>query len=235
MQKDKKLIYLRNSIEHISDQDEESFFKLLVESKLLSLTEPVFFEFLDELLVSIKNTKIEGDIVEAGVWCGATSIYMKALIAHLQLNCDLWLMDVFSLPLDISKYQHEKDRDFLKKITSLAGFHTWGLQDVKANFEKFDLLDDRIKFIKGDVFNTYTLITAHSISVLRVDLDFYESTYFILDKLYSKVCSGGYIVIDDYGVKQLNCKEAVDQFRKDNNIKTPLVSVGKFISYWIKE
>ena len=38
-----------------------------------------------------------------------------------------------------------------------------------------------------------------SISILRLDTDFYDSTLVELNKLYPLLSPGGYIIIDDYG------------------------------------
>ena len=57
-----------------------------------------------------------------------------------------------------------------------------------------------------------------SISLLRLDTDFYHSTKAELQHLYNLISPGGIIFIDDYGHWK-GCKLAVDQFfKKKKNI-----------------
>lgn len=54
------------------------------------------------------------------------------------------------------------------------------------------------------------------IAVLRVDGDLYSSTMQVLESLYPKVSVGGWVVLDDWGVKQAQL--AVYDFRRRWNI-----------------
>ncbi len=224
------------SITHIDVTEEGPFVDLLQKSDLLSLTEPVFFDELNIIFKDIFLNKIEGDILEGGVWKGATAIYMKALINTYQLDKKLWLIDCFGSfeDLDMNMYQKEKDKIAIKKFANW-GVKSPSLEDVKYNFNRFNLWDENNIVIKGDIFKTFVECRAKSLSLLRLDLDFYESTYFMLEKLYEKVSIGGYVIIDDYGVEDFNCSEAVDKFRSENNITGELKRVGHFVAYWKKE
>jgi O-methyltransferase len=72
------------------------------------------------------------------------------------------------------------------------------------------------------------------ICLLHLDLDFYSSTTKALELLYPKIITGGIILVNDYNVNNLNCKEAVLEFREKNNIANPIVELGKHLAYWIK-
>lgn len=48
------------------------------------------------------------------------------------------------------------------------------------------------------------------IALLRLDGDLYESTLVCLQHLYPRVVSGGWVIVDDYGLP--GCREAVNQF-----------------------
>ena len=50
-----------------------------------------------------------------------------------------------------------------------------------------------------------------SISVLRLDTDWYESTKHELECLWPKVSPGGFVLIDDYG-HFTGARKAVDEF-----------------------
>ncbi len=71
------------------------------------------------------------------------------------------------------------------------------------------------------------------IAIARLDGDMYESTMDSLVNLYDKVSTGGFIIIDDYGL--ITCAEAVTDFRSERNIKTPMTQIDDFGIYWRKE
>ena len=73
-----------------------------------------------------------------------------------------------------------------------------------------------------------------SISLLRLDTDFYHSTKAELQYLYNLISPGGIIIIDDYG-HWVGAKRAVDEFRKKYNILNPLIKTDYTEHYWIKE
>ena len=55
------------------------------------------------------------------------------------------------------------------------------------------------------------LVESKKIAVLRLDGDMYESTITVLDALYDKVTSGGWVIVDDYDWVPA-CKQAVTHF-----------------------
>ena len=224
---------IRNSIKQLYGDNE--FRDLLTESNLLSITQPVFFDELKSIFDALSKNKVKGDIMEVGVWNGGTAIYMKALIEYYELSSQLWLFDTFDEKFCTSYYKHDKDLKALDKYLSWSNLIYPSVEVVIQNFNQFDLYDENVKILKGDIFDTYVNCDASDISLLRLDVDFFESTLFMLEKFYPKISNGGYIIIDDYGVEEFNCKDAVDKFRKDNKINNKLNLVGDFVAYWIKE
>ncbi len=90
-----------------------------------------------------------------------------------------------------------------------------GLEEVRRNISQNSKYpSDLIKYHKGDICKTEFI--PDTISVLRLDTDWYESTKFELDYFYDKVSSGGIIIIDDYGWWK-GCKKAVDEFLDSRN------------------
>ena len=96
------------------------------------------------------------------------------------------------------------------------GYTDWAyssIEEVKNNFKKLNLLSDKIVFIKGKVEDTLSVVEniPTSISFLRLDTDWYESTKKELETLYDRVVVGGIIVIDDYGFFD-GARKAVDEY-----------------------
>ena len=90
------------------------------------------------------------------------------------------------------------------------------------------------KFLIGDVRDTLDNPGIQDIFLLHLDLDFYYSTIHALEILYPRVLKGGLILINDYNVDNLNCKEAILKFKEQNNISNPIIEIGKYMAYWIK-
>ena len=109
-----------------------------------------------------------------------------------------------------------------------------GLDEVKNNFKKYNLLDENIKFIKGFFEHSLKNTDIDKLAILRLDGDMYSSTIQVLEYLYNKVSKGGFIIIDDYGAVK-GCKLAVDDFRKKRNIISELKVIDWTGRYWIKE
>ena len=58
------------------------------------------------------------------------------------------------------------------------------------------------------------------IAILRIDVDSYEGTKIVLEKLYPLVSNNGIIIVDDYHLK--GCRTAIHEFRKKLKVSKPL-------------
>jgi O-methyltransferase len=106
------------------------------------------------------------------------------------------------------------------------------LDQVKANFAKYGLLDGQVRFLPGWFKDSLPKAPIAQLSVLRLDGDMYESTMECLTWLYPKVSIGGYIIVDDYGNEVLPAKMAVDDFRAARNITEPIRPIDWTGAYW---
>ncbi len=168
-------------------------------------------------------------MIETGVWRGGATIFMAGLIKYYRENRKVFVADSFEgLPKPDPKYVADNG-DCHHTMTALAV----GLDEVKENFRRYDLLDDNVVFIKGFFEHSLKNSPIRQLAILRLDGDMYSSTIQVLEQLYDRVSSGGYIIIDDYALK--GCQEAVDDFRKKHNITAELKVVDWTGRYWIKE
>jgi O-methyltransferase len=107
------------------------------------------------------------------------------------------------------------------------------LDEVKRNFTAYGLLDGQVKFLKGWFKDTLPTAPIDTLSLIRLDGDFYESTRDALNNLYDRLSIGGYVIIDDYGEDSWTyCRRAVDDFRSERHIQDSLISVDSKCSYW---
>lgn len=187
---------------------------------------------LDNLQFCIEDTlanEVPGDFIETGVWRGGASIFMRAVLkAHGVTDRTVWLADSFKglPPPDVEKYP----------IDAGVELHTWeflavSLEQVKANFELYGLLDGQVRFLKGWFRDTLPEAPIDRLAVVRLDGDLYESTMDGLINLYPKLSVGGYLIVDDYGLIP-PCRKAVHDFRHKHQINDKIFEIDATGVYW---
>jgi len=184
-----------------------------------------------KLIEYIITYQIPGDLIETGVWRGGACIYMRALLkAYGVNNRVIWCADSFEgLPRPDAERFPQDAGDIHHTYTPLK----ISLEEVKANFAKYDLLDEQVRFLKGWFKDTLAHVPIEHLSLLRVDADMYQSTTEALTYLYPKVSPGGFIIIDDYGVLP-GCRAAVNDFRSRCTIRDPLQNIDGVGVFWQK-
>jgi O-methyltransferase len=71
------------------------------------------------------------------------------------------------------------------------------VEEVRENFRRYGLLDDRVRFVAGWFRETLPRLRDRQWSLIRLDGDMYESTMDGLVNLYDGLCDGGFLIIDD--------------------------------------
>jgi hypothetical protein len=173
---------------------------------------------------------VPGDLIETGVWRGGATILMRGILkAHGVTNRVVWVADSFEgLPVaDYTRYPRESNVDF-----HMMGELAVSLDEVRKNFERYDLLDDQVRFLKGWFSDTLPKAPIDRLAVMRLDGDMYESTMDALVNLYPKLSPGGFVIIDDYNAVQ-SCNDAVDDFRKGAGIGAELSLIPAAGAFWM--
>lgn len=80
-------------------------------------------------------------------------------------------------------------------------------------------------YIKGMVEDTVPVRAPETISILRLDTDWYASTRHELTHLYPRLSSGGVLIIDDYGYWQ-GSRRAVDEFLAETGARLLLTRIS---------
>ena len=188
---------------------------------------------LQECVETVLAEDIPGDLVECGVWRGGASILMRAVLAaHGDDTRTVWLADSFEgVPApNAASYQADKG----DRLHLAAPILAVSEDDVRANFARYGLLDDRVRTIPGWFKDTLHNAPIERISVLRLDGDLYESTIQALDGLYSRLTPGGFCIIDDYHAIE-GCRKAVTDYRARHGISAPIVDIDGTGVLWRKE
>jgi O-methyltransferase len=135
-----------------------------------------------ELTQRAIDLAIPGHFIETGVWRGGCCILMRGvLVANAIGDRKVYVADSFEgLPAPNPDLFPHDAGDTLHTIRELAV----SVAEVKANFERYGLLDDQVVFVKGFFSDTLPTLEAGPFALIRLDGDMYESTYVALDALY---------------------------------------------------
>ena len=171
----------------------------------------------------VEKHGIAGDIVECGVWKGGSSMVAAlSLLSSESISRRLWLYDTFS---GITE-PNERDARAIDGIDPHARWresqrgeiNEWmysPLEEVKANLNSTGYPDNQLVFVQGRVEDTIPGSVPNSIAILRLDTDWYGSTYHQLIHLFPLLSPGGVLIIDDYGWWK-GCRDATDRYFEEN-------------------
>jgi O-methyltransferase len=179
------------------------------------------------------RNNIEGDFVECGVWRGGSSALMTlGLALEGDASRTVWLYDTFQgmtepSAVDIEEQSGQTAETLLASTPMGDGNNVWAhatKEDVLSTFRTLAIDTTRVRLIEGDVRQTLSTIRPDTISVLRLDTDFYDSTRIELDVLFPLLSPGGVCIIDDYGHWQ-GARRAVDEYFVTHGLAPLLVPI----------
>lgn len=184
----------------------------------------------------VLERQIPGNFVECGVWRGGSSLLVALILKSRNISDrKLYLYDTFTgMPtpteFDIDKYGRS-GFEMMEEYGDDIGWCYASLEDVQKVFFNHNF-EFEIEFVQGDVMKTLSVTQPDSISLLRLDTDWYESTALEFELLYPNLSTGGVLIIDDYGVWAGSRKATDDYFSK---VPRPmLVRVDKEVRMGVK-
>jgi O-methyltransferase len=190
---------------------------------------------VQQCVTSAIEDGVPGDLIETGVWRGGASILMRAVLAARGVtDRTVWLADSFEgLPSpNPDKYPGDEGLDY-------SGFAQLAVSEeqVKANFARYGLLDEQVRFLVGWFKDTLPGAPLRELAVARLDGDLYESTMDAITVLYPKLSVGGYLIVDDYSapVWAKAARQAIDDYREANGITEPIQEIDWAGVYWRRE
>jgi hypothetical protein len=165
--------------------------------------------------------RIEGDIVECGVWRGGSMMAAAlALMARGDTSRHLYLYDTFegmSEPTGVDRGPsgESAQAQLARSTREQSVWAVAGLDDVQANLASTGYPAGHIHCVKGKVEDTIPATLPARIALLRLDTDWYESTRHELRHLYPLLSRHGVLIVDDYGHWQ-GARQAVDEYFADS-------------------
>jgi hypothetical protein len=179
-------------------------------------------------------TEVKGEIVELGVFKGVSLIKFAYFRDILKLKKKIIAFDTFkTFPQNNSKSIY--DRNFPKNFSTVAGNPIKKKQLQKIlNSKKIK----NIKLVQGNIYKSLKYLTNNKIkiSLLHLDLDTEDITYFALKVLKKNLSKNSVIVLDDYNIHS-GINRAVKKFKKTSNIKFKILKpfFGHNPHYFIKK
>jgi O-methyltransferase len=240
---------------HLNYEFNKTAFEAIKIVRKYTMSPYINLELLYEQVVHCEKNNIQGAFVECGVWKGgAVGIMAQANLRYSKIRRDLHLFDIFEDICEPDPVQDgEKVLSDYQSLTGQTSTYSGKLTSVTGIYDSFGgpgsiseskyLLNEIIRypeenlhFHKGWFQDTIpqSKDTVGEIAILRLDGDLYASIKICINSLYDKLVKGGIIIIDDYGYYE-GCRNAVDEFRAENNITSFMNYCNFSCRYWIKE
>ncbi|MCB0726025.1 MAG: class I SAM-dependent methyltransferase [Ignavibacteriae bacterium] len=221
----RKFYYLSVEMDLMHPDLDEEFVKLkkICTPHTMTSLESLYYTYRS-VKYAIENN-IPGDFIECGVWKGGNTMMVALTLMNMKsTDRKIYLYDTFegmSAPTEKDVSYKNEDADIEYKESQKGDHNEWcysPLDEVKNNLYSTGYPKDKIVFVKGKVEDTIPGTLPEKIAILRLDTDWYESTYHELVHLYPLLSEKGFLIIDDYGYWQ-GAREAVEQYFKENNVK----------------
>lgn len=133
----------------------------------------VHLQHLDELLQVVHADEVPGDLVEVGGGRGGGAIYMRGFLEALEVeDRSVWSIDRFRAdPADVNQ--------------------------VRSGFERFGLLDDRVRFVQGTVETALADEDLGTVAVLRIGAGVGDGAVDALDAFHDRLADGAVVIVED--------------------------------------
>ncbi|MBV7268548.1 TylF/MycF/NovP-related O-methyltransferase [Winogradskyella luteola] len=194
-----------------------------------------FSKFITHLELFRQTSNIRGEIMEFGIFKGNSFFRWVKFRDLLEQTASRKIIgfDIFGdFPEANFKDDKEKRDAFVAETNGGKSISYEEITDLLAKQN----LNKNIEIIKGDILITldqYLNKNPHlKLSLLHIDVDLYEPSKLILEKLYSRVTKGGIIILDDYGAFA-GTNKAVDDFF-ENKVEVRKLPYSHAISYIVK-
>ena len=174
----------------------------------------------------VVHNQISGDIVECGVWKGGSMMAIaRTLIQSGDQSRHLYLFDTYEgmtppSNKDIS-VQGELASNLLRHADKEDANSVWcvaPLDEVRRAVGSVGYDSSKVHFVKGRVEETIPIMAPEQICILRLDTDWYESTWHEMEYLFPRLIKGGVLIIDDYGHWQ-GARQAIDKYIKEKKLQ----------------
>ena len=204
---------------HITTDMEQDFLGFYDQCRPYTMTSVERMYSVYKAVEYLNKNKINGDIVECGVWKGGSSMMAAMTLSHFDdTGRFVYMYDTYegmSKPGEFDKNLSHKDasQEYQETLMDdgISGWCYSAFDEVKTNMARTGYPQDKIFLIKGKVEDTIPGKIPVNIALLRLDTDWYESTLHNLEHLFPRLVPGGILILDDYG-HWLGARKAADEY-----------------------
>ncbi len=207
------------------DMDSE-FVQIYEKTAPYTLTSVERMHALYEAIRHVVRNGLPGDLVECGVWRGGSCMLMAhTLLALGDTSRKIYLYDTFAgmtRPDEADLHSVDGAEQISRwEVFQREGYNEWcyaSIDEVRANMLSTGYPQESVVLVQGDVEETIPEIAPEKIALLRLDTDWFRSTYHELEHLYSRLVKNGILIVDDYGAYD-GARLAVERYFSERNIR----------------
>lgn len=195
----------------------------------LSMTSAANLAFTSWACRYVVESDVPGDFLEVGTWRGGHGVIAGRTLRSLGAERKVWLADSFTGMLEHS----ERDVNIKTGVSAAewkrraAKGDSWKpatAEDVAENLVSMGIPKSGFHLLEGPAEQLESCQLPNPISVLRVDVDWYEPTLATLVAAQPLLAEGAVIIFDDYGAWQ-GAKLAVDEFLGERGGNIPMFPI----------
>jgi hypothetical protein len=174
----------------------------------------------------LKVKELPGSIVECGVFKGSGMATWLKILNLYEPNSNKRVIgfDFFDSQEETSKKIDDKNYECgnaLKEIVNRGTDNTTSLESVKNKLLNVVNLTTKFELVKGAIEESSKEYCKKNpgfyISILYLDLDLGEPTYWALKNFWDRILPGGLIIFDEYQAYFFNEASGVNKFLKEIN------------------
>jgi hypothetical protein len=153
---------------------------------------------LQSMIFQLDLEKIPGALIETGCWRGGALVAMR----DASPKRAIYGLDSFE---GWPKPEHPEDEgsEHYRRTDRAT------LEDTERVLHSYGVMD--VILVKGWFKDTLPTLLDEKWAMLRLDGNLYKSTKPVLEALYPKLASGGFVIIDDWGT-DAGARRAVEEF-----------------------
>jgi len=160
---------------------------------------------------------------------GSAMVIARTLLKMGQADRKIFLYDTFQGMTEATEKDYQINDGSPAVNSPAMKQRNWcfaSIEDVRKNLFSTAYLKENIIFVKGKIENTIPSTIPSVIALLRLDTDWYESTFHELVYLFPLLETYGVLIIDDYGF-WAGARNAVNEYISKNNIHILLNGIDR--------
>lgn len=216
---------VRGKALHVPRDMPREFVDIYEKTRRYTLTSVERMHALYEAVRYLHRAGIPGDLVECGVWRGGSCMLMAhTLLALGDTSRRLYLYDTFAgmtRPGADDRHSVDGSEQLTRWEVFERGDHNaWcyaPIEEVRRNMRATGYPAESVVLVRGEVEEVLPGTRPERIALLRLDTDWFQSTYHELNHLYSRLVRGGILIVDDYGAYD-GARLAVDRYFREHGV-----------------